>query len=109
MIPAAVASGLSQTAAVQLLGALATGNVTAIASIPGITSAVLETATTATKVAYKKSFDTVYFVSIAFGVIAIVTAAIVNNKKLKEVMTPEIARKLQGLEKPKYIDEEKMG
>lgn len=81
---------------------------TAIESVPGLTPTILAAATTASKAAYQKSFETVYFASIAFGIVAIITAGIVNNKKLKEAMTPEIARRLQGLGKPRKNDEEKM-
>jgi hypothetical protein len=98
---------LNQTDAIQLLGALLTGNATAIGSVPGLTPAILEVAITASKVGYKKSFETVYFASIAFGIVSIIAAIIVNNKKLKEVMTPEIARKLQGMDKPRKNDEER--
>jgi len=99
---------LSQTAAIQLLGALTTSNTTAIESVPGITPSIIAAATTATKAAYQKSFEIVYFVSIAFGVVAIITATVVSNKKLNEAMTPEIARKLQRVGEPRNNDEEKM-
>ncbi len=99
---------MSQTAAIQLLGALTTSNTTAIESVPGITPSIIAVATTAAKAAYQKSFEIVYFVSIAFGIVAIITAIVVSNKKLNEAMTPEIARKLQGVGEPRKDDEEKM-
>jgi hypothetical protein len=108
VIPAVIKSGLSKTAAIQLLEAIATGNTTLIESVPGITPSIIAVATTASKFAYQKSFEIVYFVSIAFGVVAITTAMVVSNKKLNEAMTPEIARKLQGVGKPRKNDEEKM-
>ncbi len=108
VIPAVIESGLSETAAIQLLGAISTGNITLIESVHGITPSIIGVATTASKVAYQKSFEIVYYVSITFGIVAIATAMIVSNKKLNAAMTPEIARKLQGVGKPKKNDEEKM-
>jgi xanthine/uracil permease len=99
---------LNETDAIQLLGALASGNLTVVESVPGVTPAILTAAATASEAAYQKSFETVYFASIAFGIVAIITAGIVNNKKLNEAMTPEIARRLQGLGEPRKDDEEKM-
>ena len=108
VIPAVIKSGLDQTAAIELLGALTTSNATAIEMVPGITPSIIEVATIAVKTAYQKSFETVYYASLAFGVVSIISAVIVNNKQLNAAMTPEIARRLQGVGKPKENDEEKM-
>lgn len=99
---------MNQNAAIELLKALVTGNTTAIESVPGLTPTILAAATTAGKAAYQKSFETVYLASISFGIVAIITAILVSNKKLNEAMTPEIARRLQGLDKPIKNDVEKL-
>jgi xanthine/uracil permease len=101
-------SGLNQAEAIQLLEGISTSNTTSIEAIPGVTPLVIAAATAAAKAAYQKSFQTVYLVSIAFGAVAIISAVVVNRKKLNDVMTPEIARKLQGVGKERNGDEEKL-
>jgi hypothetical protein len=99
---------LPETAAGQLVTGVATGNITAIEMVPGITPEIIETVTAAAQVAYMESFKIVYYVGIAFGICSILSALAASSLKLQEVMTSEIPRKIQGIEKTTPLDEEKM-
>ncbi|KAH0837653.1 siderophore iron transporter [Fonsecaea pedrosoi] len=76
---AALETGLPQTSLVSLLTALGTNDPSAIASVPGITPAILEAVGRATKKAYRDSFKTIFFVSIAFSVICTATACFIKD------------------------------
>ena len=98
VIPAAIKAGLSEASAAQLLEAIATSDSAAIAKIPGITTAAIEAATVAAHTAYFKSFQIVYYVSIPFGVGAIIAAMLANGPKLEAKLTRDVARKMQGID-----------
>ncbi|OAG36320.1 hypothetical protein AYO21_09485 [Fonsecaea monophora] len=76
---AALETGLPQTSLVSLLSALGTNDPPAIAAVPGITPAILEAVGRATKKAYRDSFKTIFFVSIAFSVICTATACFIKD------------------------------
>lgn len=98
VLPAAIDQGLSTSAAVQLLEAIATGNQSMISDIPGITPGIISAATAAAHTAYFKSFQVVYYTSIAFGLCAVLASLLVKGELLEEAMSDRIARKMQGVE-----------
>ncbi|EXJ71824.1 uncharacterized protein A1O5_05634 [Cladophialophora psammophila CBS 110553] len=93
--PAAIQAGLSQASAAALIQVITAGNQAAIAKIPGITPQAIEATVAGAQKAYFKSFQTVYYASIAFGLVAIIGAICVKGKLMQEKLTSEIARKLQ--------------
>ncbi|OCK84372.1 siderophore iron transporter, partial [Lepidopterella palustris CBS 459.81] len=112
VIPAALKAGLPQTSLVALFTAITSGSATAALAVPGITPQILEAATAAAQLAYTKSFQTVYFASIAFGVLSIIASVFGVTSKLDGSITSDIARKLQGVPDPTHkgnhkIDAEK--
>jgi hypothetical protein len=106
--PAVIAAGLLQASVPVLLQDIAAGNQAGIAEIPGITPAVLSAITTSSLKAFIKSYQTVYFVSLAFGGCAIIAALVVDEKKMEAVMTTGIARKLQDIRGTQPISDEKL-
>lgn len=72
-----------------------TGNSTAISSIPGITPSVVAAGSAAAQRGYFRSFQTVYYASIAFGALTIFAATAMKGKVMKSKMTPEVARRLR--------------
>jgi len=89
-------AGLSESSAIALVTAIATGNVSVADNVPGVTAQILQAASAAAHTAYFKSFQVVYYASIAFGACAIISAICVNGRLMESKMTSEIARKLQG-------------
>lgn len=102
---AAIAAGLPAAEAPALLGYIGTGNFTGLATLPSITPTIIQAAGQAATKAYIKSYQMVYFVSIVFGVISIVASLAIDEKKMQEKMTAEVARKLQYAGKEKELDE----
>ncbi|KAH0840981.1 siderophore iron transporter [Fonsecaea pedrosoi] len=97
VIPAAMKAGLTQNAAIQLVQDIAAGDQAALATIPGITPQVIQSATDAAHTAFFKSFQMVYYSSIAFSFCAVIAALLVEDKLLEDAMTDRVARKLQGI------------
>lgn len=74
-------------------------------SVEGVTTEIVAKASAAAQTAYYKSFQTVYFASIAFGGVAVISAFMMRGRVLDSTLTPEIARKLQGLDVNNNEDE----
>ncbi|EXJ76265.1 uncharacterized protein A1O5_00773 [Cladophialophora psammophila CBS 110553] len=97
VVPAALKAGLSQKAAIELVEVIAAGDQSALAKIPGITPRIIQAATVAAHTAFFKSFQVVYYTSIAFGVCAVIASLLVKNKSLEDAMTDRVERKMQGI------------
>lgn len=97
VIPAAMKAGLTQNAAIELVQDIAAGDQSALAKIPGITPQVIQSATVAAHTAFFKSFQMVYYASIAFALCAVIAALLVKDNMLEDAMTDRVARKMQGI------------
>ena len=84
--------------------AMAAGG-TGLADIPGVTSEVLAAGSLAYRNAYVDAYRTIYYVSIAFGALTIISNVLVPN--IDHLMTTQIAAKLHGGSKEKMDVEEK--
>lgn len=104
--PAAVKAGLSQSSAAALIQAITTANQAAIDKIPGITPQAIQATTAAAQKAYFTSFQSVYYVSIAFGLVGFIGSLCVKGHLIQEKLTSEIARKLQHVGEAKKQDVE---
>lgn len=100
-------AGLPITSIPSFIEALAAQNTAALATVPGVTPSVIEAATIATKYAYQRSFEVVYLVSLAFGLLCIIASLTIDGEKLDAAMTDQIARKIQGVGAAPIEDEEK--
>jgi type IV secretory pathway VirB2 component (pilin) len=103
--PAAIKAGLPETSVPALILDIATGNAAAILQISGINPAILEATRPATLEAFTKSYQVIYLVSLAFGGCAIIASLCVDDQKLSEKMTTDIARKLQRAGRNQSVDE----
>ncbi|KAL3477273.1 fungal trichothecene efflux pump [Aspergillus californicus] len=90
--PAAISAGLPESSLSALLAALSGG--TSTAEIPGATEGVIAAATAALKLAYSASFKIVFYCTIPFSVILIVSSCFVPN--MEEFVHYDVARRLQG-------------
>lgn len=70
---AATAAGLPQSDISTLLTAISSGVADAIDSVPNMTSVIKQAVSEAMKVAYAKSYATVYLSSLSFGGVALIT------------------------------------
>lgn len=89
---------LSPSTLAQLEMAVTAGNTTGLGTVPGLTSAIIAAGSKAYQQAYVNSFKVIYFVSIAFGVVAIVVACFTLD--LEDKMTNRISVVLENVEKP---------
>lgn len=95
--PAVLEAGLPTESLPELLQAIALGNMAAISELPGATVAVVEAAVSSAMRAFTNAYQLLYLVSLAFGGWTIIAAAVVNSKKMNEVLTSEIARKMHNV------------
>lgn len=115
VVPAALTAGLPASSLESFLQALASGEEYALLSVEGVTTAIIIKASAAAHTAYYKSFQTVYYTSIAFGGVAIISACMMRSRILDSTLTTDIARKLQGVDVNKdmllkdTVDVEKSG
>ncbi|OAG44853.1 hypothetical protein AYO21_00815 [Fonsecaea monophora] len=98
VVPAALNADLPASSLPSFLQALTSGNQQALMSVPGVTLDIITKASAAAQTAYYKSFQTVYFASIAFGGAAVISALIMRGWVLDSTLTLEVARKLQKIE-----------
>lgn len=75
-----------------------TGDAAALGNIPDINPAIIAEAAEAAKSGYFESFQTVYYVSIAFGMVAIISACLMDEGQMKSRLTTEVARRLRNTE-----------
>lgn len=88
---AAIQAGLPIASAKSFVGAFLL-DPAAVATIPGVTPAVLEAATIGVRWAYAYALKYVWFTSIAFGVCAIIACLFLGN--VKKYMTNRIAAQI---------------
>lgn len=93
VVPAAERAGVASDQIKALLEGLTTGS---FGEVQGLTPAILDTVTIAYQTAFSKAVRTVYLISIAFGVLAIIGALISPNPDSK--FTTQVARRMHGKE-----------
>lgn len=76
---AALSAGLPESNIPTLITAISSGVVDAIDSVPDMTSAIKAAVSEAMKVAYAKSYATVYLSSLSFGGVALITCFFATN------------------------------
>ncbi|KAK0354529.1 hypothetical protein LTR91_005910 [Friedmanniomyces endolithicus] len=84
---AALNAGLPLSSVPAFLTALTSGNATALSSIPGATSAIIEVASAAAKHAYVESFHYGWYTALPFAIIALLSVFLLDGKKIKAQMT----------------------
>ncbi|KAL1598144.1 hypothetical protein SLS59_007154 [Nothophoma quercina] len=89
--PAALSAGLPESSLPALLQGIVAGD---LSSIPGITPEILDAVGAAVKDAYARSYQTVYFCTLPFGALLIISALFSPN--VEQYLTDEVARKLHG-------------
>jgi hypothetical protein len=70
------------------------GSASALAAIPGFTPAIQKAGSLAYRVAYMDAYRTIFYVSIAFGALAILISFLIPN--VDELMTGDVAATLHG-------------
>lgn len=90
---AALAAGLPESSLPKFLTALSAG--LSVGGIPGATSSVITAATAALKIAYAQSFRIVFFCTIPFSLILIVSSSFVPN--MESFLHHNVAKRLQGV------------
>lgn len=90
---AAVAAGLPAADAMTFVGIFLTAPMSA-ATVPGASPAVLAAATRGSEDAYSYALSYVWYSSIAFGVVAIVAAALLGNNR--KYLTDRVAAKIRN-------------
>jgi hypothetical protein len=95
--PAVTSAGLPESSVPALLAGLATGNFSGVA---GISQSISLAAAEAAKVAYSRSYTTVFLCTLPFGAILLVASVFAPN--VEDYLTDEVARRLHmpGEEKP---------
>ena len=86
---AAVVAGLPITSAPAFVAALVAQDTAALATIQGVTPAVISAATFAVKESYAYGFKYIYLVSIAFGGTAMICSAFLGD--IRKFMTERVA------------------
>lgn len=92
VVPALLTAGLPATSLEDFLVDLGAGDVTAAKKLPGVTVKVLEVAAVTLRNAYQKSFETVYLVTLAFGIISCIAAFF--SPSIESLYTDEVMRQL---------------
>lgn len=90
--PAAIEAGLPESSLSALLEALTAG--TGVESIPGATDSVVAAATAALKIAYSQSFRIVFYTTIPFSVLLIISSCFIPD--MKNFLHYDVAKRLQG-------------
>jgi len=90
---AAVAAGLPQSSVTALLAAFASGNVDAMNAVPGITPAIIATATNASQWAYAHAYRWAWISIIPFVVIAIGCVCALTD--IKHLMTEHVEKSIE--------------
>jgi hypothetical protein len=97
IVTAAVNAGLPATSAPYLVEAILTANATELTKVPGISPTIIGAAIAAAHQGFFKSFQVVYYASLAFGALAILAAVAVNGELLQSKLTKEVPRKLRKI------------
>ncbi|KAL2851411.1 fungal trichothecene efflux pump [Aspergillus pseudodeflectus] len=105
--PAATSAGLPESSLAALLSALSASSGTSSSSldaVPGINDGIVAAASAAMKVAYSRSFRIVFFCTVPFSVVLIVSSCFVPN--MGRFTHLNVARRLQGGKQEKGEGEE---
>ncbi|RTE70340.1 hypothetical protein BHE90_015270 [Fusarium euwallaceae] len=94
--------GLPESSLPLLLGALASGNQTAIASVPGVDPEILAAAAEATRYSFAASFRVVFYLVAGLGSLAVVLAA--TTRDISQFMTRHVAVDLNKGKHPRIAD-----
>ena len=95
VVPVLVGAGLSPQDVQNSLQILSTADSSNLAQIPGVTPALLEAVAHATREVFAHAFRTVYLISIAFGVSAIIAAIFASETGLAKYRTTAVVRKIE--------------
>lgn len=106
MPPAILGTGVSTSTAIALTHALASGNVTAVSSIPGVTPEAIAAGMSALKIALIRSYQTLYYISVAFGAAILILALALKSNLIQSRLTTEIPRRLQNVGQREVPDPE---
>jgi hypothetical protein len=105
--PAATSAGLPESSIADLLSAMSVSSGTSssgLDAVPGINDSIVAAATAAMKVAYSRSFRVVFFCTIPFSVVLIVSSCFVPN--MGKFTHLNVARRLQGVVQEKREENE---
>lgn len=92
--PALTSAGLPATSVEDYMAAIAAGSESALSAVSGITSSIKKAGTLAYRNAYMDAYRTIFYVSIAFGGMAILVSFWIPN--VEEHMTGNVAATLHG-------------
>jgi len=92
---AVIGAGLPETSVQDYFTAMTAGGTPELlASVPGLTPAIQEAGALAYRLAYMEAYRTIFYVSIAFGVLCIIVSFFIQD--MDQYMTSAIAATLQG-------------
>jgi len=91
VMPAALSAGLPESSLPALYQGITNGD---LSSVPGISPGISAVVGVAVKVAYARSYQTVFLCTLPFGILLIISALLSPN--VEQYLTDEVARKLQG-------------
>lgn len=94
VVPNVLAAGLPATSVEELLEAIASGSVSTLEAVPGVSENIIGVAVASTKLAYTKSFELIFLVSIAFGGAAVIAACF--SPKIEDRLTHDVVRRLHA-------------
>lgn len=103
VVPAATSAGLPESSVESLFAAITTGD---FSTVPGITSEIIAAVCPALKTAYTNSFRVVFYTTIPFCFILLLSAFLVPD--MEKFLSHNVAKKLQD-KSFESIDEEKRG
>lgn len=89
---AAVKAGLPATSLTVFVTGIATGNVSLIESVPGVTPAIIGAGSAAAVAAYVESFHYGWYTALPFAIVALLIVFLLDGKKIKAQMTWLIER-----------------
>lgn len=90
VVPAATDAGLPESSMESLFAAITEGD---LSEVPGINSGIIAAVSEAAKTAYASSFKVVFYTTIPFSVILLLSAFLVPD--MKKFLSHNVAKKLQ--------------
>jgi len=102
--PAVINAGLPASSVPLLFQAAKNGTTAAIQSVPGITPTIIAAFSRAQRDSYSQSFQTVYYVSIAFGSLAIIASYWAPN--VDSLLTGFLNKRVDGVKTTSVMEEE---
>ncbi|EON99574.1 putative trichothecene efflux pump protein [Phaeoacremonium minimum UCRPA7] len=92
VVPAATDAGLPSSSITALFSAITAGD---FSTVPGITPEIIEAVTYSLKIAYSQSFKIVFYCTIPFSVILLISSCFVPN--MEQFLSTNVAKRLQGM------------